>query len=377
MDKVKEEFEEWAKKERLDLAVFINGEYSMGTTHTAWLAWQAALADSGKGREPLKEFGIVAEQGSWGAAPGEFHWYASETERDEAIKGFHPMSCARPIERFHPALAQESRPSKDRDTWSAEMALQHELATAESTIESYGSPYKALMGLIDWHIAIHEEGQRAALQSQPADRVPEKAGLLYSLKDVPDVVQEEIQRFYVAGEYFGFSWDNEDNEAMPETAKWLESFNCYFAAFEIPDAMRTAAPAQESKVPVDSWKLHCLEYIGEGDSEAIDSDDFEIFGEDEQGRGCVHHVSISEVCRWAAKQLRTYPTSPEPQWISCEDRLPTKEDLGEALFFWVVADGVIDKESLYWIEHEKWRTKRRITHWMPTGLQCPAPPGDK
>lgn len=60
--------------------------------------------------------------------------------------------------------------------------------------------------------------------------------------------------------------------------------------------------------PVDQWKLHCLEYIGQDDPEAIDSDDYEIYLEDDEGRSGTATVSISELCKWAAERLHTRPT---------------------------------------------------------------------
>lgn len=62
---------------------------------------------------------------------------------------------------------QAERPTTyDRAKWTAHQALEHELVTLEATIDTFGSPYEALIALIDWYCKIHEQSSAAVPEQQ-------------------------------------------------------------------------------------------------------------------------------------------------------------------------------------------------------------------
>lgn len=87
--------------------------------------------------------------------------------------------------------------------------------------------------------------------------------------------------------------------------------------------------------------------------------------------------TCSEQYELVKSALRSVEAEKEPEWISCEDRLPGEDDADfEGKVFAHCKDG-------YWLHTCHWETVRahckreNFTHWMPTGLKLPAPPEHK
>lgn len=77
--------------------------------------------------------------------------------------------------------------------------------------------------------------------------------------------------------------------------------------------------------------------------------------------------------------LHSVEAEKEPEWISCEERLPDVSDADCYACVWVFNKGEPSVKKVNWdamgfYHHPE---RRPYTHWMPTGLGRPAPPEHK